>query len=75
MRTRDGGYTVLANSLNKAHGLRKAYILDPDGYCWVPYTPLSHTSTSHKIGLHLKSEMSDGLNMKQNVSIIAFFCL
>lgn len=32
---KDGGYKVLFESLNKPHGLRECYILDPDGYCWV----------------------------------------
>ena len=30
------GFTVLAGSENKPHGLREAYLLDDDGYCWVP---------------------------------------
>ncbi|NVJ97170.1 MAG: VOC family protein [Alphaproteobacteria bacterium] len=30
------GYTVLRKSLDRPHGLRECYILDPDGYCWVP---------------------------------------
>ena len=30
------GHTVLAGAADKPHGLREAYILDPDGYCWVP---------------------------------------
>ena len=34
-----GGYTVLAGAADKPHGLREAYILDPEGYCWVPDTP------------------------------------
>ena len=33
---RAGGHTVLAGSVDKPHGLREAYIVDPDGYCWVP---------------------------------------
>jgi catechol 2,3-dioxygenase-like lactoylglutathione lyase family enzyme len=33
---RAAGYDVLAGSLDKPHGMREAYILDPDGYCWVP---------------------------------------
>lgn len=37
---RRAGYTVLAGSMDKPHGLREAYILDPDGYCWVPDRPL-----------------------------------
>lgn len=39
-RARDGGYTVLAGALDKPHGLRESYLLDPDGYCWVPDIPL-----------------------------------
>jgi catechol 2,3-dioxygenase-like lactoylglutathione lyase family enzyme len=33
------GYTVVAGSTSKPHGLREAYILDPDGYLWVPDVP------------------------------------
>jgi len=36
---RTAGYTVLAGAADKPHGLREAYILDPDGYCWVPDRP------------------------------------
>lgn len=36
---RAAGHTVLAGSMDKPHGLREAYILDPDGYCWVPDVP------------------------------------
>lgn len=39
-RARDAGYTILAGAADKAHGLREVYILDPDGYCWVPDTPI-----------------------------------
>ncbi len=35
-RARDAGYTILAGSADKPHGLRDAYILDDDGYLWVP---------------------------------------
>ena len=34
------GYTVLAAAADKPHGLREAYIADPDGYIWVPDRPL-----------------------------------
>ena len=27
---------VLRTSLDRPHGLRECYLLDPDGYCWVP---------------------------------------
>lgn len=30
------GGTVLAGAADKPHGVREAYILDPEGYCWVP---------------------------------------
>ena len=30
------GYTVLQSSTDKPHGLRECFLLDPDGYCWVP---------------------------------------
>ena len=30
------GYVVLAEAEDKPHGLREAYLLDADGYCWVP---------------------------------------
>lgn len=31
-----GGYTVLQPTADKPHGLRECFLLDPDGYCWVP---------------------------------------
>ncbi|WP_395016044.1 VOC family protein [Dongia sp.] len=33
------GHHVLQEASDKPHGLREAYILDPDGYCWVPGRP------------------------------------
>ena len=33
------GYTVLAPATDKPHGLREAYLLDTDGYLWVPDVP------------------------------------
>lgn len=35
------GMTVLAGAADKPHGLREAYILDADGYIWVPDVPLA----------------------------------
>lgn len=29
-------YVVLQATANKPHGLRECFLLDPDGYCWVP---------------------------------------
>ena len=36
---RDNGYTVLEGASDRPHGLREAYIIDPDGYIWVPDVP------------------------------------
>lgn len=35
-RARAAGHTVLAEPADKPHGLREAYLVDPDGYVWVP---------------------------------------
>jgi catechol 2,3-dioxygenase-like lactoylglutathione lyase family enzyme len=35
-RARLHGFTVLAASLDKPHGLREAMLLDSDGYLWIP---------------------------------------
>lgn len=35
-RAREADYVILSATANKPHGLRECYILDPDGYCWVP---------------------------------------
>jgi catechol 2,3-dioxygenase-like lactoylglutathione lyase family enzyme len=37
---RDLGFTVLVPATDKGHGLREVYLLDQDGYVWVPDTPL-----------------------------------
>jgi catechol 2,3-dioxygenase-like lactoylglutathione lyase family enzyme len=34
------GFTVLAGSINKPHGLRECMILDDDGYVWIPSSRL-----------------------------------
>ena len=39
-RARARGDTVLAGAMDKPHGLRECYILDPDGYLWVPDAPI-----------------------------------
>ena len=31
---------VVASAADKGHGLREAYLMDPDGYLWVPDVPL-----------------------------------
>ena len=33
------GDPILAGSQDKPHGLRECYLLDPDGYVWVPGAP------------------------------------
>lgn len=35
-RARAQGFTVLAGSIDKPHGLRECVILDHEGYVWVP---------------------------------------
>lgn len=35
-RARAGGWTVLAGSIDKPHGLRECIILDDEGYAWLP---------------------------------------
>ncbi len=35
-RARAAGFTVLAATADKPHGLREAYLLDADNYLWVP---------------------------------------
>jgi len=36
---RNLGGVVLAGAADKPHGVREAFILDPEGYCWVPTIP------------------------------------
>ncbi len=36
---RDLGGIVLAGAADKPHGVREVFLLDPDGYCWVPTVP------------------------------------
>jgi len=33
---RVGGWTVLAGSIDKPHGLRECMIIDDEGYVWIP---------------------------------------
>ena len=35
-KAREKDYVVLMETADKPHGLRECFILDPDGYCWVP---------------------------------------
>ena len=41
---REGGFVVVAGAMDKPHGLREAYILDPDGYIWVPDVPVEQAT-------------------------------
>lgn len=36
---REIGGVVLAGAADKPHGVREAYIIDSEGYCWVPTVP------------------------------------
>ncbi len=38
---RELGCTVLQPAATKPHGLREAFLLCPDGYCWVPGAPVA----------------------------------
>ncbi|KNG93889.1 VOC family protein [Pseudaestuariivita atlantica] len=38
-KARAAGAMILAEAENKPHGLREAYILDDNGYAWVPSRP------------------------------------
>jgi uncharacterized glyoxalase superfamily protein PhnB len=40
-RAREAGYTVLAGTIDKPHGLRECMIIDNEGYVWIPsvHTP------------------------------------
>ena len=35
-RARKESYMILSTSTDKAHGMRECYILDNNGFCWVP---------------------------------------
>lgn len=37
---RAAGHEILATAKDKGHGLREVYIVDPDGYTWVPDRPI-----------------------------------
>jgi hypothetical protein len=39
-RARERDDHVLAGSLDKPHGLRECFIVDPEGYVWVPSTQI-----------------------------------
>lgn len=35
-KAEERGFHILQEPTSKDHGLREAYIIGPDGYCWVP---------------------------------------
>lgn len=35
-RAQSQGHHVLAGSIDKPHGLRECFVIDPEGYVWVP---------------------------------------
>lgn len=39
-RAEEAGALVLCPPLDKPHGLREAYIIDPEGYVWAPSVPV-----------------------------------
>jgi hypothetical protein len=43
-RAVEHGYTILQATADKPHGLRECFLLDPDGYCWVPSKKIPGTS-------------------------------
>lgn len=45
-RARDEGAAVMAPATDKPHGLREAYLLDPDGYVWVPCVPKARAAAA-----------------------------
>ncbi|WP_420861971.1 VOC family protein [Algirhabdus cladophorae] len=40
------GHPVLQEATDKPHGLRECYVLDPDGYAWVPSRTLTPSERS-----------------------------
>jgi len=36
----ENSFVVMASAANKPHGVREAFLVDPDGYVWVPDVPL-----------------------------------
>ena len=45
------GDHVLAPASDKPHGLRECYLVDPDGYVWVPSKALRRVSVTEETGL------------------------
>jgi predicted enzyme related to lactoylglutathione lyase len=45
-RAEAAGGVVLCPPLDKPHGLREAYIIDPEGYVWAPSVPVKASSAA-----------------------------
>lgn len=45
-RARSLGFTILAGSIDKPHGLRECMILDDDGFVWIPSRHLVENDAS-----------------------------
>ncbi len=43
-RAREHDFIVLADAIDKSHGVREAFIVAPDGYIWVPDTPIQNST-------------------------------
>jgi catechol 2,3-dioxygenase-like lactoylglutathione lyase family enzyme len=43
------GFAVIAGAEDKPHGVREAFLCDPDGYVWVPDVPLAGPRSGTRI--------------------------
>jgi len=46
-KARENNYQVLMETADKPHGLRECFLLDPDGYCWVPSVKKNKSGVDH----------------------------
>ncbi len=46
-KARENNYQVLMGTADKPHGLRECFLLDPDGYCWVPSVKKNKSGVDH----------------------------
>ena len=44
------GGSILCGPLDKPHGLREAFLIDPDGYVWVPSRPIIASTDARLAG-------------------------
>jgi len=45
-KARRRGFTVMAAAADKPHGLREVFLVDPDGFVWVPSVPKNKSTQS-----------------------------